>query len=341
MSLQEDKIRWFQNTKLYLAFAIIAIQVATALVISLDWQTVKQLNPVTIGLLALGAFVLLSVAFGLLQNYLKPPTSTVADTASANDISDDGVWDDLAVDGRLLMIEADIQALKMDGLMPTIDKQLLVEQISRTIKDELAQEAESIVDFKRSDKALTLRRNTILTRYKASIERLLAEIKSVRSTGIVNLLIGIIVAAAGVTTLAIVVLNAPAVKMEGIEYAVYFIPKVTLAFVIQVFSYFFLSLYKKAHAEIKSLHNEITNIDMKYMALRAAIDFPEKPVYDDAIRDILKTERNSTLKKGETTIELELAKLEDSYISNFVKHVASNADVFKRKNAKKKSTPEG
>jgi hypothetical protein len=211
--------------------------------------------------------------------------------------------------------------IKADTSWASLGKDELFAQVASKIKEELKKEIEKTVAAEQIEKSAALRRNTILGRYKLAVERLAGEIEEVRKAGTTNLLFGSLIAVGGMTTLAIAVINFSSIKLTTLEYVIYFVPRVALTFVMQLFAYFFLSLYRKAHAEIKFLQNEITNLDMKYIALRSVIDSPDSAAYNAVINNIVSIERNSILRKGETTAELEVAKIEKDQASGLVKEL--------------------
>ena len=54
--------------------------------------------------------------------------------------------------------------------------------------------------------------------------------------------------------------------MDLSQFFMQFFPRFSLVTIIELFSYFFLRLYKQAIDEIKYFQNEITNIDLKMLA---------------------------------------------------------------------------
>lgn len=92
----------------------------------------------------------------------------------------------------------------------------------------------------------------------------------------------------------------------------HFIPRLSLSLFIELFSFFFLRIYKKNLDDIKYLNNERTNIDLKLVALRTSIAYEESTALKDVILDLSKTERNFVLKKGESTVEIEKERLDSN-----------------------------
>jgi hypothetical protein len=148
--------------------------------------------------------------------------------------------------------------------------------------------------------------------------RLNREIGELGRRGNINLLIGIITTVVGVGILVYVVYSTLGDNEDfGWKSGVHTILRISIALFIQTFAYFFLRLYKTSLEDIKYYQNEITNIESRWLALKAATDKPE--FLKSAIDALLKTERNFVLKKGESTLLLERERLEKNEIVDLVK----------------------
>lgn len=98
----------------------------------------------------------------------------------------------------------------------------------------------------------------------------------------------------------------------------YFLPRITLTILIEVFSYFFLNLYRKNLEDIKYFQNEVTNLESKYLAIQYACESNNGHLKSKVIEKLMDTERNFILKKDETTIELEKNRIEAQSSSNTI-----------------------
>ncbi|MBN7139012.1 hypothetical protein A7A76_07875 [Lysobacter enzymogenes] len=78
---------------------------------------------------------------------------------------------------------------------------------------------------------------------------------------------------------------------------------------IEVFAYFFLRLYKQSIEEIKYYQNELTNVEFKWAAVTMAKQAGGEPVLLSIIDNLVKTERNFILEKGESTVGLEKERI--------------------------------
>ncbi|MBL4761272.1 MAG: hypothetical protein JKY93_01065 [Gammaproteobacteria bacterium] len=89
-----------------------------------------------------------------------------------------------------------------------------------------------------------------------------------------------------------------------------FLPKLSVSILIQTFAYFFLRVYRSGLEEIRYIQNEMTNIEMTFLALTVAIRHENKAVINKLIEKLSNTERNFVLKKGESTVELDKIRTE-------------------------------
>jgi hypothetical protein len=228
---------------------------------------------------------------------------------------------------RLSQLEIDINSLKIDKAFVELDylslKKEVVEDLSILLTDSLADAARKVAEAEEERKLATARRNVIASRVRSAVARLGEEIDATRSTNTVNLLIGVMIAIIGMMALAYSVFDASISLKTGSDFSLHFASRATFAIIIEVFAYFFLNLYKKGQTEIRRLQNEISNFEMKYIGLRATLDFPEKTIFSDAVKEFIKAERNTVLEKGQTTVELEIAKNESIELRNAMKYISS------------------
>lgn len=85
------------------------------------------------------------------------------------------------------------------------------------------------------------------------------------------------------------------------NFVIQFFPRLTLVAVIELFSYFFLRLYKQAIDEIRYFQNEITNIELKLSAAVITQKIsPTKP--NVVISALAATERNFLVSKDKRIV---------------------------------------
>ncbi|NVM23975.1 MAG: hypothetical protein HWN68_19625, partial [Desulfobacterales bacterium] len=143
--------------------------------------------------------------------------------------------------------------------------------------------------------------------------------------GNLNLVLGILTTVSGLVLLGYFVINLEPSEAEAnyVDFVRHFIPRLSLVVFVELFAYFFLRLYKASLAEIKYFQNELTNVESKAIALSSALNTQKEDTISGAIISLANTERNRILQRGESTPELEVAKIEAGNISNIAKEVVA------------------
>lgn len=210
------------------------------------------------------------------------------------------------------------------------DRDALIEDLKAQIQSDAAK---AILAEIKDDVAVAFKRETrerqILTLFSQSRERLSQELEELGRRGNVNLALG------GVTTIVGLGLLGWAVFQEVTSeskdlwgMASHFVPRLTLVLMIELFAYFFLSLYKTSLQEIKYFQNELTNVEAKQIALRTAVEYGDQAMIMSMVSSLAATERNHVLSKDQTTVELEKAKIEREGRADFAKHFG---EFFRKK----------
>lgn len=138
----------------------------------------------------------------------------------------------------------------------------------------------------------------------------------------VNLVIGIAISISGIAMLYFFV-SQHLSEMTPEKFTYIFLPRLSLVIIIETFAYFFLKLYKSTLAEIKYFQNEITNIVLKNSAITACLLTESAPSFQEILLELIKTDRNAILEKGQTTASIELAKI-DNQNTNAVSEKLTN-----------------
>jgi len=149
------------------------------------------------------------------------------------------------------------------------------------------------------------------------------EVLRTSRTSNINLSIGVFTTFIAIFFLGYSLLGVETNQESTTSFIYHFIPRLSLSLFIELFSFFFLRIYKKNLDDIKYLNNERTNIDLKLVALRTSIAYSESEALKEVILDLSKTERNFVLKKGESTVEIEKERQENTssekILSSFLK----------------------
>lgn len=217
-----------------------------------------------------------------------------------------------------------IEKLRSSQLGVTKDQQHeLVAKLVETIKTEAANEVIREIKVKAEqvfkEKA---KYELVQEQYRATIGRLREELFSLSKRGNLNLSIGIMITIVGLGLLGVFVMSFETKEIELSSFLIDFFPRISLVLLIEVFAYFFLSLYKTSLSEIKYFQNEVTSMESKYLALQVAIESGDSANITHVIEQLSKSERNFILEKGQTTVELERAKNDQQSTSDILSKVA-------------------
>lgn len=146
--------------------------------------------------------------------------------------------------------------------------------------------------------------------FERGISRLQAEVAALSRRGNLNLVIGIITTMAGLGILGQVVFSAAYLPHDPAVVLSFYLPRISLVVFVELFSYFFLNLYKWSLAEIKYFQNEITNMEARFTCLQIAMQEREAGLLPIVVETLARTERNFILSKDQTTVALARSKQE-------------------------------
>lgn len=156
--------------------------------------------------------------------------------------------------------------------------------------------------------------------------RIEKEIARLTKIGNINLSIGFFTTFMAIFFLGFTLTSNETIKLDTQSYLFHIIPRITLSLFIELFSFFFLKMYKENINTIKYFNNERTNIELKFIALKTALLEEKDDSTEYVIKQLSITERNFILKKDESTVELAKHKQESTsntklveILSNMVK----------------------
>jgi hypothetical protein len=157
----------------------------------------------------------------------------------------------------------------------------------------------------------------VAQRGEAIKTRLLSEVQALNRRGDINLMIGSVTTLLAAGILGWLVLRGVPSHTDLAELMVrYYVPRISVAIFIEVFSFFFLRLYKSGLADIKYYQNELTNVESRLLALEVAA--LTNGSMELILRDLSSTDRNIVLKTGESTPDLEKLKVEQQGLKSIV-----------------------
>jgi hypothetical protein len=160
--------------------------------------------------------------------------------------------------------------------------------------------------------------------FSSILLRLRREISTLNYRSNLNLVLGIMITGVGLYLLFRFVFNGDLEHDNTLSFLVHFAPRISLVIFIEIFAYFFLSLYKTSLSEIKYYQNEMTTIETKYIALMTAYELNSEEITSEVLKEL----SNNTGYNGEIeNIDLQQAKLTaDNTIDIFSKIL----DVYKK-----------
>ncbi|MBW2963102.1 hypothetical protein [Mesonia aestuariivivens] len=163
--------------------------------------------------------------------------------------------------------------------------------------------------------------NKLEGKFRTQIERLV-------SNSNLNLIIGIITTLIAVVILGFSIFQDRSFKTNT-DFFSFFLPRISTVIFVELFSFFFLRLYKNNLEEIKYFQNEITNLNFKITSLKTALKMEDKDSLSKIIINFSLAERNNILKKGETTERIESNRMESGHISNLSKSFSELIEKLK------------
>ncbi|WP_444666889.1 hypothetical protein [Flavobacterium columnare] len=184
---------------------------------------------------------------------------------------------------------------------------IIENKIEKTIADRV------ISSFEENYAKSAFLKNTyqeILADLKSIQHRLYREISKLSLRANLNLAIG-----SATTIVAILILyltvgsHTPSFDSVGNSLS-FFIPRISIVVFIEIFSFFFLKLYRTNLNDIKYYQNEMTNAEFKLLALKSAFAKDDLDSIKSVIKEFSSIERNFILKKGESTVEIEKTRID-------------------------------
>jgi len=219
---------------------------------------------------------------------------------------------------------------KEDGPLSESERELIVSEIKANI---LSESSSSVLkeieekysnDFKFQSQVSNIQEQLENTRF-----RLRRELEALGRRGNVNLVIGVLTTVAAVGILTTTILD-PSIKLTSDTLVTHFAPRLTLSLFVEIFSFFFLKLYKAGLGEIKYFQNELTNIELKFVSLESALRSQNEEVIAKVVVEFSKTERNFVLEKGQSTVELERSKMDTDNTNNMFSSMSKLVDSIKK-----------
>ncbi|MGJ5066740.1 hypothetical protein [Bradyrhizobium oligotrophicum] len=132
------------------------------------------------------------------------------------------------------------------------------------------------------------------------------EMNGWRKNANINLIIGLGCAIIGIgvmwQTLVALTFDVGAGEAWRVTDLYRFVARFALVLIIESVAFFFLKLYREDRNMIRYFRNEITNLESRYVALKAALDFGLAADISKVLQSLSSTERNFLVKKGDRVI---------------------------------------
>lgn len=110
------------------------------------------------------------------------------------------------------------------------------------------------------------------------------------------------------------------------------ISRFSIVIFVEVFAFYYLRLYRTMMDNIKFYQNEITNIELRLMALHSinTIKNPDASSANALITSLSNSERNFVIEKGQTTVDLEKQKIDSSQIGSIFDGITKLTKTIRR-----------
>lgn len=110
------------------------------------------------------------------------------------------------------------------------------------------------------------------------------------------------------------------------------ISRFSIVVFVEVFAFYYLRLYRSAMDTVKYYQNEITNIEMRLMAIYSlqTLATPDSVSASTLISSLANSERNFVIQKGQTTVDLEKKKLDSTQISSLFDGITKLTKVVRQ-----------
>ena len=279
--------------------------------LSLNWRFVLTVAANLIGF-STAYFLLVYLKGGIKVPVVERMTASMKPSGESQDSSNSVLQDELEELKKKISEVSYAQLQLKEG-----QQEALIEELKSTISSDLAEELER----QYSSAALkTTQMRQAKDNYRKSIERLSKEIETLTRRANLNLVIGVITTSIAVGLLTYMVLGTDA-KLETLTGILsYYVPRVTVVIFIEVFSFFFLKMYKANLAEIKYYQQEITSISTQQIVYESAILSNDNGVLLSFV--------NTALDKGEKAVPESPVKDTSTQIEHLSKVVQETSKII-------------
>jgi hypothetical protein len=229
----------------------------------------------------------------------KTAQSQVVDTES-NAFNNEAI----AIVSLLKSINESLEKGKLESALSESERKEVIATISNTVESHLNESLLSKIEDKYGTTVHASKLSELaLSSLDKTVHRLSQYANDLKDKAAVNLSYGIGATVIAIGTLIYVLFNASAPEnATTIQEAFYYSSRLFLVILVQGISIFFLNLYRTTINNVLYLNNEITNHEAKRDSLSIALSSGNFESASSMLMALSNTERNFTLKKGETSI---------------------------------------
>lgn len=225
------------------------------------------------------------------------------------------------------------------------EHKLLILKIAKSISERLESKLYNLIINKLNNKlykyidqkykkqmSIKFRLDVISDQKEKLSYRIEKEIKCTAERSRLNLFYGISVSFFGIVFLILSIFNSYSSSVVYNDEVNFFRMLIRFSVVIstQVLGFFFLRIYKSSMIEIKYFQNELTNIELIFSALLAAISENNGKLVEQMCVKMASTERNFILKKGETTIGIKEYEFSEDKDEKYFNKISNIINMIKK-----------
>jgi hypothetical protein len=162
---------------------------------------------------------------------------------------------------------------------------------------------EVLSDKERAEYENKLQLNRIRFAFTRNRRRMSEEIVRIQRNGFLNLSIGVLFSVVALGILGYpLFMGGDAAAPDWIGFVERFVPRLSVGILVQFIGFFFLRLYVAGENEVHYIRNEITNLESKMIAYHIGAVRKDAVALRDIMKQLVRTERNFILKKGERSL---------------------------------------
>jgi len=224
--------------------------------------------------------------------------------------------------------EEEIANNNLNGL--DIKKARLLKEVydmSSKLGDEKAKLLDKIITFinlDREEKKIAANKHSEIIFFFDEIQgRLKEECGRLNKQALINLFICFFIAFILMGYIAYVSIFATqSIEQSSFQYfLIRYIPRLVSIISLLTMFLYFTRLYKSNILDVKYYQNELTNVEIKLVSLKVALDNGNEEIINYIIKEYATVERNGIITKEQTTSELERMKIENELNKDYLNKV--------------------